>query len=276
MFQKFIFSLLLVSTVATAETTVVNIGAATSPTALYAQAFAKNLPNSKFITVKNCAEATEVARNNSNAVFVLVNDIFVQSQRLNQECNLPITTTSIVAMSDAYFEICRKSGNAKSLLVPNIIVGRASVHPIKEWQADFNKRNQASVKAVGYSGSKAVLAAVLNGEVDWGYIATEIAEPAIAQGTIECPYNSNASSPRSLHRSYDMQMNEYVLKYALVTTSKDASIVKELRAAARNEQFLNYLTVSRHANLVITPTDYNIDSFYQSVKSLNLLLDTYK
>lgn len=263
--------------VAQADVTVVNIGATTSPTALYAQAYSKNLtvPN-KFISVKNCQEAVDVVKNESNVVVIVANDIYLQNRRIGMECSFPITPKTVVAMSDAYFEICKKPGAATTFRTPNVRVGRASVHPIREWELDFNYRNQTTVKGVGFSGSKTVLAAVLNGDVDWGYIATEIAEPAVQQGQIECPYNSNAQSKRNLGNEFAMLNNEYVLKYLLVGLSNDTKVLSAMQDAAANKNFQNYVTTSRHQNFTTSATFKDIERFMHSVRSLDALLDTYK
>ena len=267
----------LVASLANAEVVVVNIGATTSPTALYAQAYAKNLvaPN-KFISVKNCQEAVNVVTNESHVVVVVANDIYLQNRKLGTDCSFNITPKTVIAMSDAFFEICKRPASTKTFRTPNVRVGRASVHPIREWELDFNYRNQTSVKGIGFSGSKTVLAAVLNGDVDWGYIATEIAEPAMQQGQIECPYDTNSQSRRNLGNEFAMLNNEYVLKYMLVALTNDNQTLTQIRDAAQNVNFQNYVTSSRHQNFTYSPTFKDIDKFMTSVKSLNALLETYK
>lgn len=276
--MKFIVLLaMLFVNIAKADVVVVNIGATTSPTAMYAQAYAKNLqvPN-KVISVKNCQEAVNVITNEPHVVVVVANDIYLQNRRLGTDCTFAITPRTAIAMSDAYFEICKRPASTKTFKTPNVRVGRASVHPIREWELDFNYRNQTSVKGIGYSGSRAVLAAVLNGEVDWGYIATEIAEPAVQQGQIDCPYDTNSQSRRNLGNEFAMLNNEYVLKYMLIALSNDNQTLTQMRGAAQNVNFQNYVMASRHQNFTYTPTFKDIDKFMTSVRSLDALLETYK
>jgi hypothetical protein len=182
---------------------------------------------------------------------------------------------TVLAMSDGYFEVCRKKGSAKTLRDPGVVVGRASVHPIREWTADFNQRNRTTVKGMGFSGSKSVLTAVLNGDADWGVIAREIAVPAVKEGTIECPYNTEAASARSLHREFSMIMDEYVLKYMLVANVKDPKTLAELRKTAQDPRFREYLDASMHSNITLQPTQEHINQFQKSVSDLNRLLDSY-
>lgn len=266
----------LFSSVAIAsDITVINIGSATSPTAMYANAYAKNLSMSNtFVPAKSCRDAMAIAEK-ENSVLLVPNDIYLQAKRLGQECSPRLDPKNVIVMSDAYFEVCRKPKSTITLRSPNVTVGRASVHPIKEWEADFNKRNNTSVKGVGFSGSKTVLAAVLNGDVDWGIIAREIAEPALKDGRLECPYNTEAASPKSLHREFSMINDEYVLKYMLISTATDPKVLESLKLAAKNPKFLEYLKESKHTNVSTTPTASDIDSYLKSVEQLNLLLDTY-
>jgi hypothetical protein len=269
-----IFSLALFSSAVFANNVkIINIGAATSPTAMYANAYSKNLeiPNT-FIPAKSCKDAMAIAEKESS-VLLIPNDIYLQARRLGQECSPKLNPKNIIAMSDAYFEVCRKAGSTKTLKTPGVTVGRASVHPIKEWETDFNKRNNTTVKGVGFSGSKTVLSAVLNGDADWGVIAREIAEPALKDGRIECPYNTEAASPRSLHRYFNMINDEYVLKYMLITTTTDPKILESLKAAANHPKFLEYLKESKHTNIFTNPTSVEIESYLKSVEQLNLLLD---
>jgi hypothetical protein len=274
--KTFLITLSLLSFSAFADDVkIINIGAVTSPTAMYANAYAKNLQISNtFVPAKSCRDAMAIAEKEPS-VLLVPNDIYLQAQRLGQECSPKLTPSKILITSDAYFDICKKPGSDKTFNSPNVTVGRASVHPIKEWEYDFNKRNSTSVKGVAFSGSKTVLAAVLNGDADWGFIAREIAEPAIKEGRIECPYNTEASSPKSLHKKYSMINEEYVLKYILITNVTDESLLKSLKAAAANPAFLDYLKASKHTNISTNPTQTQVDSYLKSVDQLNVLLDSY-
>lgn len=258
-----------------ADIKIINIGAATSPTAMYASAYAKNLdiPNT-FVPAKSCRDAMALAEKEPS-VLLVPNDIYLQSKRLGQECSPKLDPTKILITSDAYFEVCKKSGSTKTLRSENVTVGRASVHPIKEWEYDFNKRNGTSVKGVAFSGSKSVLAAVLNGDADWGVIAREIADPAIKEGRIECPYNTESASDKSLHKQFNMINSEYVLKYILITNISDEKTLASLRKAAENPRFLSYLESSKHSNITVKPTQKQVNSYLESVNQLELLLDNY-
>lgn len=252
---------------------IINIGAATSPTAMYANAYAKNLdiPNT-FVPAKSCRDAIAIAKKESS-VLLITNDVYLQANRLRQNCSFNFEPKNILIMSDAYFEVCKKPDIITSLNAKNVKVGRASVHPIKEWEYDFNQRNQTSVKGVAFSGSKTVLTAVLNGDVEWGIIAREIADPAIKEGRIVCPYNTEASSPKSLHRYFDMINDEYVLKYMLIAFTSDEKLLKELKKAAIDKNFLQYLEVSHHSNINTQLTKNDIDLYLDSIKQLRLLFD---
>ena len=258
-----------------ADVKVINIGAATSPTALFANAYSKNLSISNtFVPAKSCKDAMAIAEK-EDSVMIVPNDIYLQSQRLGQECSPKLEPNNILLMSDAYFEICRKSGNKTTFRDKDVTVGRASVHPIKEWTADFNKRNNTSVKGIAFSGSRNVLTGVLNGDVSWGVIAREIAEPAVKEGKIECPYNTEAASSRSLHRFFGMINEEYVLKYLLITNTKNPAVLEDLRRAAKDTRFLEYLTESKHSNIVTEVSKKHIDLYLKSLADLNLLLDSF-
>jgi len=266
---------LLSATAYASDIKIINIGAATSPTAMFVNAYSKNLeiPNT-FIPAKSCRDAVAIAEK-EDSVLLIPNDVYLQAQRLNQPCGLNLDTHKILVMSDAYFEVCRKTGSDKTLRSPGTTVGRASVHPIKEWAADFNKRNRTSVKGIAFSGSRTVLTAVLNGDADWGVIAREIAEPAVKEGRIECPYDTEATSTKSLHKSFNMINDEYVLKYMLITNVKDPKILSALRKAARDPRFLDYLKESKHSNIVLEVTQKNIDLYLKSIRDLSMLLDSY-
>jgi hypothetical protein len=269
------FTILFSSFVYASDIKIINIGAATSPTALFANAYSKNLsiPNT-FVPAKSCKDAMAIAEK-EDSVMIVPNDIYLQSLRLGQECSPKLEPSKILLMSDAYFEVCKKSGSNVTLRDKGVTVGRASVHPIREWAADFNKRNSTSVKGIAFSGSRTVLTGVLNGDVNWGVIAREIAEPAVKEGKIECPYNTEASSIKSLHRSFDMINEEYVLKYLLITNIKNPVILEDLRRAAKNPKFLEYLSESKHSNIVTEVSKNHVDLYLKSISDLNLLLDSF-
>lgn len=273
-----IFATVMAGSAVAGNLKIINIGAATSPTAVYVNSYAKNLNLTyEFLPTKSCKDAVQISLK-SDSVVVLVNDVFLQAAKLGQACfnDVRLKPENVIFTSSAYFEVCKKTGSEKTLKTPGVIVGRASVHPIKEWEYDFNKQNNTSVKGVGFSGSKTVLAAVLNGDADWGVIAREIATPAIKDGRIECPYNTEANGDRSLSKHFDMIHSEYVLSYMLIANTKDPALLKTLKKAASDPKFLAYVKTSEHININTNPGKSEVDAFFKTVDDLSELLKHYK
>ena len=155
---------------------VVNGGKSTSPTSVFAKSYVSAYQEGNFQLGKNCDDTQKVAQQHPNSVRLLTNDHIASAIRRGETCDTNIDPTRIVLVAENHFQVCRLPATSKKLTDAGVTLGRASVHPVEAFNADFNASNPGvDLKTIPFKGSKNVLQAVLNGDIDWGIIASSIA-----------------------------------------------------------------------------------------------------
>jgi hypothetical protein len=258
---------------AQADTKVINIGPAVGPTAIYAQSFAKNLklPN-EFVTAKDCGSAVKMVEGTKDSVFLLPHDLITTARKLGDKCWETIDPKQVIVFSEAYYDICKLPDNKTTLRTPGVKVGRASVHPVKEWGDDFNAQNNTSVVSIGLPSSRFVLQAILSRDLDYGVVVRSMSAPAIKAGQIECPFSTDETSDRALSKSFKMKVNNFPLSNMLVANTSDPAVLADLRQAAKSEAFQNFLREGETAYSTTNATDADVKRFKKAVDELYLYI----
>jgi hypothetical protein len=274
--NKLFVSLLTTMTlasVAQAQVKVINIGPAVGPTATYAQAFQKNLKGpSEFITAKDCGAAVKMVESNKDSVFLLPHDLITTARKMKDQCWENIDPKNVVVFSEAYYEVCRLPDNKTTLLTPGVKLGRASVHPVKEWGDDFNQQNKASVNSIGLASSRTVLQSLMSKDIDWGVIVRPVALSAINSGQIVCPFDTNDKSERALSKTYKMKVTNFPLSNIMVANTKDPKVMADLRQAAKSADFQQFLKTGEHAYISTDVTAEDMKKFNKAVEELYLYI----
>lgn len=272
MIKHTILSLLFVTGIANADPTVViNGGPATSPTSVFTQAYASALNDGEFKLVKTCDEAIALAAQTQKSIYLIFNDGVATSAKQGKNCYENIDNDKVVFMADNTFQVCRKPTTTKKLTDPGVKVGRASVSTVKAFVTDFNSHNNASIVGIPFSGSKAVLAGVLNGDIDYGIIASDIAAPMVEQGKIVCDFDTTekgSKTKKSLNDHYVLSLDGYTLKYMLIAPNASATDMSYYRSIAKGPYFTEYIKKNGFYNVRTVPSKSDVGKFVTSVEEL--------
>lgn len=251
------------------EIKVISVGPAVGPIATYAQAFAKNIKGANsYVAVKDCGAAVKLVQATPNSAYLLPHDLITTARKMGDRCFENIDFKNVVVFSEQYYDFCKLPDNKTTLTTPGVKLGRASVHPVKEWGDDFNRRNNASVVSIGLPSSVSVRQALLAKDIDWGVIVSSISVPAMKAGQLVCPFSTNVDSPKSLSKSYFMKINNFPLSNIMVANTKDPAVLEDLRQAARSAGFQEFLKNNETAYQSTNVTQKDMDRFMKAVDEL--------
>lgn len=263
--KKLLSTLLLISGVATAaEITVINEGNPQSPTSVFGQAYRSALgSNTQWEQATSCQDAQKKLKKTPNAVLIWnsSND-FIDKTR-NPGCKIDeFTTANTVLIATTHMKICRAVDNTRSITGSNVKLGLASMVATQRHQADWN-RNGFNIKFVPYGGSAGVVTATINKEVDYGWIASSMATKQEKAGRIECVYSTDRTSPKFVGNSFKLSVPDFEIITVVYTNSADPAVLKQLKAAATNKDFVAWADESEtKTNTKITNRDLeNINGY---------------
>lgn len=272
MFKKMLLTVALVfgASTAMADTKVISVAPAVGPVAAYAQAFLGNLEGTaSFVPVKDCETAMKmVEKDPDNSVVLLPHDLISTAERLGETCWTEFQEKEIIQYAESHYLYCHLPGNTKKLTDPGTKMGRASMHPVQEWNADFNKRNNAQLESVPFPTSKHTLSGLLAGDIDWGLIVKPLSIPPRDRGEIVCPFSSDARDATSLHLTYDTIKPDYPLANLLFTKSTDAAVIADLRQAAASQAFNEFHEKGKFTYWTSNAGQDDIDRFLQAAYDL--------
>lgn len=271
MFKKFlsIVAFAVTATTAMADIKVISISPAVGPVAAFAQAYQKNLKGaSTFVPAKDCETAMNMVAKSEHAVVLIPHDLISTSKKMGDKCWTNFEPKQVVVYSEAYYDFCRLPNNNKQLTDAGTKLGRASMHPVQEWNKDFNQRNNAQLTSVGLTSSKQVLSSVISGDVDWGLIVQSLSAPAVAAGQIVCPFSTNTKDANSFHKTYKVFKENYPLSNLMFANTKDAKILEDMKQAANSADFQDYLRTGKTAYWTTNATQQDIKRFLQAADDL--------
>lgn len=247
------------------------------PPVILTQAFAQNLkvPNT-FISMKDCAGALRAVEQNDNVAFFISDMTTMTHQHKGEDCVPKFKPEDIVGTMATSWHLCHKPGG-KSLGAGRISVGVASVLPGPGIIRDFNKQNGLNTVNVSLASSSQVVAAVLNGDIDWGLLTPGVVEPMVEEGKLECPLTFIPSGTNVVKKDkyianyYDMKVPDLRCTFLLVVKSKDPKVREAVLQAAQSKEFAAFLDKGKWINVNTTGkfTQKDVDSFNAYIKKMS-------
>lgn len=152
--------------------------------------------------VGTCSESLARWEKSKGPAAILMTDATqLTGKKDNVNCMPQLNDDNQVAVLQAgtAYYFCSKPG----YVVPtgkDITLGWISMYPIGPIYNELNNNTtNRKFKYVGFKNSGAVLAGVVNGDVDMGYVSVGVATPAIKAGSVECQYsNKNDGSTKTV------------------------------------------------------------------------------
>lgn len=252
-------ALTLIATSASADI-IVNHSNKASPTTVLAKSFEKAVGEGAidFYQAGNCEEAEQKFSSSKNAVMIYNADVGIAALSKNLSCPLKATAEKTVFIGKSYLKICTNAKNPKKLDQSKTI-GAASVILSKGLIEDYNS-NGLKLKGVPYGGSRDVLGAVIAGDIDFGFIGSGVADPAVEQGQIVCPLSTDPRSKEFVGNVYKLKIPTLPIAKVFYTNSNDKTVIDRLRGAAESKDFQEYLKKSGYSDVKtknITQQDIN-------------------
>lgn len=150
----------------------------------------------------SCAESLYKFENATGPFAILMTDSTARlGKKSNVNCLPDVADKNhvpVIQVGVSYY-ICSRPG----FTLPkdrDITLGWISIYPIESIYSELNNNTTGyKFKYVGFKGSSGVMQGVVNGDVDLGYVAVTVADPAIKAGSIECHYsNKNDGSTKTI------------------------------------------------------------------------------
>lgn len=270
---------LVVSSLALAEDVkVMYIGTPqVGPPVILTQAYAQNLkvPNT-FISMKDCASALRAVDQNEDVIFFISDMTTMAHQHKGEDCVPKFKPEDIVGTMATSWHLCRKP-NGKALGAGRIAVGVASVLPGPGIVRDFNKQNGLNTVNVSLASSSQVLAAVLNGDIDWGLLTPGVADPMVADGKLDCPLTFIPSGTPQVNKDkyianyYDMKVPDLRCTFLLVVKTKNPKVREAALQAAQSKEFAAFLDKGKWINVNTSGkfVQKDVDNFNAYIKKMN-------
>ena len=213
---------------------------------IFAQSYAKNLQGveSKFVSLKDCDLAMKEVADSDDVIFLVASTNTITSMKHNVECVPKFKPEDILVTTITYFDYCQKAGNKLDLFKQRINIGAASIVPMDGMAKDLNTQNATRWVSVGYPASQLVATAVINGDIDLGFLTHSVAAPMIANKQLECPYTTNPKTPNYMAKSFRQVASDFEMDYILAVKSKDPKVRKAAVEAAQSAGFQEWLKSS--------------------------------
>ena len=234
---------------AATEITVINPQAATSPVATLAMTVQKNLPGSGYYQGESCQDAVKKFETTANSVIAYGTNLAITGLRKNQPCDTAITERNILFYGEQYYQICTKRGSGKNFQTPGASLGMASVQPVAAIVADINQQNSTTLKALPFSGSKAVLLQVLSGDLDLGLIGTSTADKQSRSGAIDCIASTDPRDSRFWGNQLKMKQPDIRIQTLILHNITDPQALDRARAAITGDAVKSLLEQGQYAEV---------------------------
>lgn len=247
------------------------------PPVILTQAYAQNLKVSNtFISMKDCASALRAIDQNEDVIFFMSDMTTMAHQHKGENCLPKFKADDIVGTMATSWHLCRKP-NGKALGAGRNAVGVASVLPGPGIVRDFNKQNGLNTVNVSLASSSQVLAAVLNGDIDWGLLTPGVADPMIADGKLDCPLTfipngtTQVDKDKYIANHYDMKVPDLRCTFLLVVKTKNPKIREAALQAAQSKEFAAFLDKGKWININTSGkfVQTDIDKFNNYIKKMS-------
>lgn len=232
--------------------TIVNHSNKASPGTVLAKSFENslNMSSVSFYQASNCEDAEAKFQSTKDAIMIYNVDVAIAAMGKKLDCPLPAKASKTVFIGKSYLDICTNARDPKSLKDARTM-GGASVILSKGLVNDINRQPGVKVKGIPYGGSKNVLAAIIAGDIDTGYVGHGVNRPSVENGDVICPIQGNPKDKDYIGNKLNMQIPDFPIIKIIYTNSDNAELIKNMQKAVRSEQFQAYLEKSGYGDVKI-------------------------
>ena len=266
--KKYLLGLVIASMVIPVwASTIVNNSNKASPGTLVALSFEKAISEHRpaFFQASTCEEADKKYLSTENAIMIYNADVGIAALGKAMSCPMRATIDNTIFIGKSYLKICTNAMKPKQLSQAKTI-GAASVILSKGLISDYNS-NGLNLKGVPYGGSKNVLGAVITGDVDFGFIASGVANPAIDQNQIVCPYSTDPRRSDFVGNKFNLKIPTLPIVKVFYTTSKDQKFIESLKKSTADQEFQSFLKASGYDDVKSQRiSQQDLDSVYKHIK----------
>jgi hypothetical protein len=244
----FLMSMLLSSANAV---TIVNHSNKASPGTVLAKSFQNAFEmKTSFYQAGNCEEAEKKFQSTKDAIMIYNVDVAIAAMGKKLNCPLPAKAPKTVFIGKSYLDICTSAISPMDLKSAKTI-GGASVILSKGLVDDINNQPGVKVKGIPYGGSKNVLAAIIAGDIDIGYVGHGVNRTSVENGDVVCPIQGNPASKDYIGNKLNMQIPDFPIIKIIYTNSDNKEIIAKMKEAVLNKQFQAYLKKSGYSDVNI-------------------------
>lgn len=182
-----------------------------------------------------CGEAVSYFENATGPVGIIWSDTMIaNSAKTKQNCVIDFAKARAILVTYAPYDVCvRKDFNLEK--GASLLWGNNKFNP-QESIVEHANKNKLGIKFknITFGGSGPVLAALINKEIDVGYIASGNAASAIQAGSISCPYSTGSTrfGQRPLSEFVDTdRLSQYKLGMMFFVKNVSDSDLAKLQAS---------------------------------------------
>lgn len=233
------------------ELTIINPSSKSSPATVLATVFkdAVDTPT-KWYQSDSCQDAVRKFNATDDAVMAYNSSMDFAGKNKGVDCSLtPGDISDVVFISKEYFDICRNKGSTKDYGENKISVGLASMYATKGNESDMKGKN-VNASVIPYPGSKDIVNAIMNNDIDYGWIGHSVALKF--KDSIDCVYSTNPSSPQYLGKVDKSSFPEFHINMVIYTNTTDSDKRESLKRAAESEKFTTFLTNANIETVAVT------------------------
>jgi hypothetical protein len=244
---RFIVASILAVAVSTASADViVNNSNKASPGTVVAKTFETAVGTNKidFFQANTCEEAQAKFQSSKNAVMIYNADVGIAALGKGLKCPLTAKPEQTVFIGKSYLKVCT-SAKAPKTLEQAKTIGAASVILSKGLVEDYNS-NGLNLKGVPYGGSVGVLGGLIAGDIDVGFVASSIADPAIESGQITCALSTDPRRADYVANKYKLKVPSMPIVKVFYTNTDNPAFISELQAAVKKEEFQAFLAKAKY------------------------------
>lgn len=243
--------ILLMSMASANALTIVNHSNKASPGTVLAKSFQNAFEmKTSFYQAGNCEEAEKKFQSTKDAIMIYNVDVAIAAMGKQLNCPLPAKASKTVFIGKSYLDICTNAGNPVDLKKARTM-GGASVILSKGLVNDINNQPGVKVKGIPYGGSKNVLAAIIAGDIDIGYVGHGVNRPSVENGDVVCPIQGNPADKDYIGNKLNMQIPDFPIIKIIYTNSDNEEIISKMRKAVLSQQFQAYLKKSGYGDVNI-------------------------
>lgn len=247
-----IFLGLLVMMTSAYSITIVNHSNKASPGTVLAKSFENslNISSASFYQASNCEDAEAKFQSTKDAIMIYNVDVAIAAMGKKLDCPLPAKAEKTVFIGKSYLDICTNARDPKDLKDARTM-GGASVILSKGLVNDINKQPGVKVKGIPYGGSKNVLAAIIAGDIDTGYVGHGVNRPSVENGDVICPIQGNPKDKDFIGNKLNMKIPDFPIIKMIYTNSDDPELIAKMKKAVQSADFQAYLKKSGYGDVKI-------------------------